>query len=157
MDEPNLSFRLMTEADLDAVCRLEERAYTFPWSRAIIGGCTTVPYRIWLGTLPEYEYHVCQAFISIAVGEAHILNLSVDPDLQGRGLGSQLLRQCIDDARAHEAAQLFLEVRESNEAAIRMYVAQGFNELGRRRGYYPTETGREDALVFGLQLRLDQI
>lgn len=157
MDDPRLSFRLMTEADLDAVCRLEERAYTFPWSRAIVGGCTTVPYRIWLGTLLEYEYHVCQAFLSIAVGEAHILNLSVDPDLQGQGLGGQLLRQCIEDAKDQGAAQLFLEVRESNEAAIRMYAAQGFNELGRRRGYYPTESDREDALVFGLQLRLDQI
>lgn len=157
MVEHTLQFRLMTEADLDTVCRLEERAYTFPWSRAIIGGCTTVPYRIWLGSIPGVSPHVCQAFVSVAVGEAHILNLAVDPAWQGQGLGSALLRQCIDDASAQGAAQLFLEVRESNAPAIQMYLANGFNELGRRRGYYPTANGREDALVFGLQLRLDQI
>ena len=52
---------------------------------------------------------------------------------------------------------MFLEVRESNPAAIQMYINHGFNEVGRRRHYYPTATGREDALVFGLQLRFDQI
>jgi ribosomal-protein-alanine N-acetyltransferase len=157
MDEMRVRFRLMTEADLDAVCRLEARAYTFPWSRAIIGGCTTVGYRIWLGTRPDCTDHVCQAFVSVAVDEAHILNISVDPDLQGQGLGGQLLRHCIEDVRRQGASQLFLEVRESNEAAIHLYTSHGLNEVGRRRGYYPTASGREDALVFGLQLRLDQI
>jgi ribosomal-protein-alanine N-acetyltransferase len=52
---------------------------------------------------------------------------------------------------------MFLEVRESNVAAIHMYLNHGFNEVGRRRNYYPTATGREDALVFGLQLRFDQL
>ncbi|NBS11482.1 MAG: ribosomal-protein-alanine N-acetyltransferase, partial [Gammaproteobacteria bacterium] len=53
--------------------------------------------------------------------------------------------------------QLFLEVRASNGAAQRLYDRAGFNELGRRRNYYPTASGREDAMVYGLQLRFDQI
>ena len=68
-----------------------------------------------------------------------------------------MLVHLIEDAREQGARQMFLEVRESNPAAIQMYMNHGFNEVGRRRHYYPTATGREDALVFGLQLRFDQI
>ena len=68
-----------------------------------------------------------------------------------------MLNHLIDDARAQGARQMFLEVRESNTVAIHMYLNQGFNEVGRRRNYYPTATRREDALVFGLQLRFDQL
>ena len=80
-----LAFRLLEESDLDAVCDLESRAYEFPWSRAIIGGCTTVPYRIWLGFQADQPVHICQAFLSITIDEAHILNVSVDPHFQGLG------------------------------------------------------------------------
>ena len=152
-----LSFRLMDESDLDAVCDLEARAYEFPWSRAIIGGCTTVPYRIWLGFLPGESTHISQAFLSINLDEAHILNLSVEPGFQGRGFGGHMLNHLKKDAREQGARQMFLEVRESNRAAMQMYLNHGFNEVGRRRNYYPTAAGREDALVYGLQLRFDQI
>ena len=152
-----LSFRLMDESDLDAVCDLEARAYEFPWSRAIIGGCTTVPYRIWLGFLPGESTHISQAFLSITLDEAHILNLSVEPGFRGRGFGGHMLNHLKKDAREQGARQMFLEVRESNRAAMQMYLNRGFNEVGRRRNYYPTAAGREDALVYGLQLQFDQI
>lgn len=151
----DLRFRLMTEQDLEAVHALETRAYEFPWSRAIIGGCTTVPYRIWLGELDRRAHHVSQAFLSFATDEAHILNISVDPSLQGQGLGSQMLKHLVKDAHVQGARQIFLEVRESNLSAIQMYISAGFNELSRRRDYYPKTIGREDAIVFGLQLGLD--
>ena len=152
-----LSFRLMEESDLDAVCELEARAYEFPWSRVIIGGCTTVPYRIWLGFRPGESTHIAQAFLSITLDEAHILNVSVEPGLQGHGFGGQMLNHLIEDARTQGARQMFLEVRESNQVAIQMYLNHGFNEIGRRQNYYPTKAGREDALVYGLQLRFDQV
>ena len=78
-----LTFRLLEDSDLDAVCDLESRAYEFPWSRAIIGGCATVPYRIWLGFQSDQSVHICQAFLSITLDEAHILNVSVDPVCEG--------------------------------------------------------------------------
>lgn len=150
-----LTFRPMGTADFDAVCALESVAYTHPWSRAIVGGCTEVGYHIWIGDYASQ--HVCQGFLSIAAGEAHILNLAVDPGFQNRGIGALLLHHLIEDARAQGAAQVFLEVRESNVAAQVLYDRAGFNELGRRRNYYPTQQGREDAIVYGLQLRFDQI
>ena len=112
-------------------------------------------YRIWLGKKRHQEGHVCQAFLSITQDEAHILNLSVEPELQGQGFGSQMLTHVIYDARDQGAHQIFLEVRESNNQAIQMYLNQGFNEIGRRRNYYPSLNGKEDALVFGLQLLFD--
>ncbi len=145
----------MTADDLDAVCELEARAYEFPWSRAIIGGCTTVSYRIWLGTVPGETLHVCQGFLSVAAGEAHILNVGVEPDRQGQGFGTALLNHLIFDATELGAGQMFLEVRASNASAIQMYLNRGFNEIGRRPGYYPAATGREDALVFALELGLE--
>ncbi len=152
-----LILRLMQEDDFDAVCDLEGRAYEFPWSRAIIGGCASAPYRIWLGRIAHRKIHICQAFLSIIMDEAHILNLSVEPEFQGYGFGSQLLIKVVEDARNQGAHQIFLEVRESNYSAIQMYLKQGFNEIGRRRDYYPTSNGREDAFVFGLQLLFDQV
>ena len=151
-DTDSLSFRLMSDNDLDAVCELEARAYEFPWSRAIISGCTSVQYRIWLGELVGQVRHVSQAFLSITLDEAHILNLAVEPNLQDRGLGSQMLRYLVEDARGQGARQIFLEVRESNQPAIQMYLHQGFNEIGQRRLYYPTKDGREDALILGREL-----
>ena len=145
----------MCATDLESVVIIEQRAYEFPWSRAIITGCTTVPYRIWIGEIGADKAHVCQAFLSIVAEEAHILNLSVDPAYQGRGIGNLLLRRLIADAGSQEAAQIFLEVRESNQAAIQMYLNNDFNEIGRRHNYYPISHGREDALILALQLRFD--
>ena len=96
--------------------------------------------------------HVSQAFLSITLDEAHILNLAVEPNLRDRGLGSQTLRFLVKDARGQGARQIFLEVRASNQPAIQMYLNQGFNEIGRRRHYYPTKDGREDALILGMEL-----
>ena len=96
----------MDESDLDAVCDLEARAYEFPWSRAIIGGCTTVPYRIWLGKRAVDDAHIAQAFLSITLDEAHILNVSVEPTLQGRGYGGQMLSHLIEDERPRRSSDV---------------------------------------------------
>jgi ribosomal-protein-alanine N-acetyltransferase len=89
--------------------------------------------------------------LSLAVGEAHILNISVDPDEQGHGIGRKMMENAIDYARGR-AETVFLEVRPSNTAAITLYERLGFNEIGIRRGYYPAENGREDAIMLALQL-----
>ena len=142
----------MTDNDLEAVCELEGSAYQFPWSQTIISGCKSAQYRIWLGELFGHSRHVSQAFLSITSDEVHILNLAVEPNLQDRGLGGQMLRHLVEDVQGLGARQIFLEVRESNQAAIKMYSNQMFNEIGRRRHYYPTKDGREDAIIFGMEL-----
>ena len=90
--------------------------------------------------------------MSTAVDESHILNLCVHPDWQGQGLGRVLLDHLVAAARSRGAAHLFLEVRASNDAAQRLYLSMGFNEIAQRAGYYPARGGRESALVFAKTL-----
>ena len=90
--------------------------------------------------------------LSAAAGEAHILNVCIAPEYQGRGHGRRLLARLVDLARWHHARQVFLEVRPSNPRAINLYRDFGFNEIGLRPNYYPAEKGREDAIVMAMEL-----
>ena len=90
--------------------------------------------------------------MSVAAGESHILNLSVDPDMQRRGVGTRLMKHFVQLARRHNADTVMLEVRPSNAGAVRLYEKLGFNEVGVRRNYYPAPDGREDALLLALSL-----
>lgn len=143
-------FRPMSEADLPEIMEIERRAYPYPWTIGILRDCLRVGYNCWL-----YEQNgVIQAYgvMSVAAGEAHVLNLCVRPESQGSGLGRRMLTQLIALARRHGADTLLLEVRPSNLAALKLYQNQGFNEVGTRKNYYPAEQGREDALILALAL-----
>ncbi|NNJ17585.1 ribosomal protein S18-alanine N-acetyltransferase [Pseudomonas putida CSV86] len=144
-----LSFRRMTEADLDAVLKIEYAAFSHPWTRGIfLDGLKS--YEIWL--MFEGEQQVGHGVINVIIDEAHLLNITVKPESQGRGLGLRLLEHLM--ARAYElnGRECFLEVRASNQSAYRLYERYGFNEVGRRRDYYPAPGGREDALVMACTL-----
>jgi ribosomal-protein-alanine N-acetyltransferase len=144
------SLRPMREDDLDAIMAIERRAYPFPWTHGIFRDCLRAGYPSWVlhldGAIIGY------GVLSIAVGEAHVLNLCIDPDLQGTGHGRRLLRSLLKLARGHGAERVFLEVRPSNPNAIALYHDEGFNEIGRRPRYYPAKQGREDAIVMAIEL-----
>jgi len=150
LQDPLLSFRPMQEQDLDAVVSVEQAAYTHPWSLGIFRDCLRVGYCCWVGELGGAV--IGHGVLSVAVGEAHLLNLCVHPEWQGRGLGRKLLRRMLRLARDHRADTAFLEVRVSNGVAQALYESSGFNEVGRRRGYYPARQGREDAIVYAKAL-----
>lgn len=145
--------RAMIEADLDGVMAVETAAYQFPWTRNIFRDCLRVGYSC--RVLAESQRIDAYSILSVAAGEGHILNLCVHPARQGRGLARVLLDDLLALARKKGAATLFLEVRPSNEPALRLYTAAGFCELGVRRGYYPTAEGREDALIMARELAHD--
>lgn len=152
MQDPGGMFRPMLESDLTTVIALEQRAYAFPWTLGIMRDCLRVGYSCWVyesaGSILAY------AFMSVAAGEAHLLNLCVKQELQARGIGRRFLRHLVTIARRQGADTLFLEVRPSNQAALVLYQSLGFNEVGQRRDYYPSEQGREDALVLAMALAL---
>jgi ribosomal-protein-alanine N-acetyltransferase len=150
LDQPQYLVRAMHADDLDDVSRVERRGYDHPWSDSILRDCLRVGYNCWVCVADETI--VAHAVMSIAVGEAHLLNLCVDPDWQGRGVGRRLLRRMFRVAVQRNADTLFLEVRESNAAALALYASEGFVEIGQRRGYYPAVDGREDALVYAKTL-----
>lgn len=144
--------RPLTAADLDSLAAIERRAYDTGWTRGIFEDCLRVGYCCWGvdadGQLAGY------GIVSVAAGEAHLLNLAIDPVRQRRGLGRLLLEHLFAVAGEWHAECMYLEVRPSNGVARMLYESTGFVEFGCRRGYYPAASDgrREDALVFRKEL-----
>ncbi len=145
-----VALRPMTRADLATVANVEAAAYEFPWSRGIFKSCLDNGHHCWV--LERQGQVVGHGILSLGADEAHILNVCVMPLYQGQGHGRYLLKRLLDLARWHHAQRVFLEVRPSNELAHGMYERAGFNEIGRRPGYYPARRGREDAIVMAMEL-----
>jgi ribosomal-protein-alanine acetyltransferase len=88
------------------------------------------------------EGRVCGFLVArVVAGEAELLNMAVDRKDRRKGLGSKLLAAAMREAAAQQATRMYLEVRESNRAAISFYLRHGFRNSGQREGYYqnPTE------------------
>ena len=147
-----IAFRPMREDDLVAVHMVETRAYEFPWTVGIFRDCLRADYPAWVMYGSNDGRIVGYFLMSIAAGEAHVLNICIAPELQGQGLGRRLLHMLLKMARGRSVARVFLEVRPSNANAIALYFDEGFNEIGRRPRYYPAKDGREDALVMAMEL-----
>ena len=141
----------MRESDLETVADNEVAAYPHPWSYGIFEDCLQFCYPSWVAENPRKEV-VGHAIMTLAVGEAHILNVCAHPHYQGMGLGRRLLDTLIDHAVGEAARRMFLEVRVSNQAARALYRSAGFTEVGVRKAYYPDGPGREDAVVLSLNL-----
>jgi len=142
--------RPMHEGDVRVVMDIERRAYQFHWTEGIFRDCLRVGYCCWVMELAGVV--VGYGIMSLVVGEAHLLNICVNPDLQRQGYGRLLLEHFMELARERGASQMFLEVRLSNVAALTLYQNSGFNEVGMRKNYYPGEKGREDALILAIEL-----
>ena len=150
LKDPLFQLRPMRPEDLSEVLRVELDAYEHPWTEGIFRDCLRVGYCCWV--CERNEELVGHAVMSVAAGEAHILNLCVHPAWQGKGLGRRQLNRLMRIARTHGADTAFLEVRISNETAIALYESIGFVEVGLRPGYYPAFRGREDAMVYACTL-----
>ena len=147
---PDITFRPMREADLDEVLTMEREAYEFPWSRQIFRDCLRAGYSC---RVLESDGRVsAYGMLQIGVRRSRLLNLCVRRAVHRRGLGRRLLGLLIEVARSHRSGTVVLEVRPSNAAALRLYRAMGFTEVGVSRGYYPARTGREDAKLLSLAL-----
>jgi len=133
-----------------AVLAVERAGYPHPWTEGNFRDCLSAGYCCWV--LEQDGEIIGHGVLSVAVGEAHVLNVCVRPDRQGRGLGRRILDRLLRLAREHAADTAFLEVRASNTVAQRLYESAGFNEIGLRRNYYPAHKGREDAVVYAKAL-----
>jgi len=140
----------MREADLAEVAAAESEIYTHPWSRGNFADSLRARYQCY--TLRRGADLIGYFVLMVAAGEAHLLNLSVAAAHQRQGHGSALLADLMRLARELGARTLFLEVRPSNLGAQALYRRFGFRRIGLRRGYYPAQGGREDALVLSVAL-----
>ncbi len=147
-----VTHRRMLEADLADVAALENAAYMFPWSIGIFRDCLRVGYTCRVLEAPDGVGGY--GIMSMGAGEAHVLNICIRADLRGQGVGRRLLTWLLDEARGSGQGWVFLEVRPTNRPAILLYESLGFTPVGLRRGYYQAVGGREDAIVYRLDLDL---
>lgn len=145
-----VAFRAMTPADLEAVADLTHRADPFGWTLRNFSDAHASGNTLTVLTVDGVTSGI--AAVMHVLDESELLEIAVQPAMQGRGYGKALLAQAIELARRNGAVRMFLEVRESNARARKMYTSFGFEETGRRKNYYPTENGREDAILMTAQL-----
>lgn len=142
--------RLMRRTDLPQVLQIERVSYAYPWTRQIFKDCLASGYHCWV--LEQGTKLQGYLIWSLALDEAHILNLCVRAEQRRQGWGQWLLRELCTTAYKQGARSLFLEVRPSNQAAVILYQNTGFCEVGLRQAYYPAPGGREDALIMAKSL-----
>jgi len=143
--------RLASPEDLDGVLALEEASFNNPTSREWYEGELKRPEVCFIYVLrtPDKPVAGFCAFW-LVIDQAHINNLAVLPELRGQGLGTQLLEAVIAEALHLGAILLTLEVRQSNEPALRLYEKAGFYREGVRKNYYTNPI--EDALILSRKI-----
>jgi ribosomal-protein-alanine N-acetyltransferase len=138
--------------DVAAMAIVETAAHCHPWSAAGLAECFGTFYRA------NGLYHATKdnellgfSLVQQVVDEVSLLDICVSPAYQGKGYGKQLMLQLIEEAKHRKGAVLMLEVRESNSSALGLYSRLGFVQTARRKGYYPTGQGPEDAILMDLR------
>lgn len=149
------SLARMQVTDLAEVVGIEEVVHSHPWSHGNFLDSLGSGHDAWVlrdacGLLLGY------VVLMPVVDEMHVLTISVRAEAQGQGIGRMLMKEAALMARAQGMASMLLEVRPSNQPALRVYGKLGYQEIGRRKGYYAAAgQGREDALVLRLALADD--
>ena len=142
---PALFLESIGTNDIDTISSIEQDSYNFGWTK-----------KNFLDSLKSK--YICKKLVnnSLLVGyfvwmrvenECHILNFTIANGRQKRGLGQWMLSRLLNSLSDHKLQSVFLEVRSSNKVAINLYGKNGFEIVGRRKNYYSTFNGREDALV----------
>ncbi len=148
-----IEIRPMLISDLDLVMEVERAAYPIPWTRKVFEECIAGRDECWVFCADGGQ--VGHGVISHILDETHLLNVCIDPRYSRQGLGRTFLRKLIDIAVQRKSTVFYLEVRVSNGVAVKLYHSEGFNEVGVRPNYYPSSSGREDAMLMTLDLSFD--
>ena len=141
-----IELRRLGLADLKAIDEIERRSYPTPWSRSMFAGELAKPSSISLGAFdPERAELLGYLVISRYVDAWHVMNLAVAPKHRRRHIAAGLLERLFELTADEGRRGYTLEVRISNDVAIKLYEQAGFKARGVRRGYYTDN--REDALI----------
>jgi [ribosomal protein S18]-alanine N-acetyltransferase len=141
-----IEIRRLTQRDLEAIERIERRSYPTPWSRSMFASELAKSSSISLGAFDaDGGELVGYLVISRYVDAWHVMNVAVVPESRRQGIASALFEHLFQVTSNDGRRGYTLEVRISNEAAIKLYERLGFQSRGVRRGYYTDN--REDALI----------
>ena len=144
-EQPGITLRPAHESDVPGISRIEKASFADPWSEADFRSVMSAAHAIFLVAEDSETGIAGYVMVMTVLEEAEVLNIAVDPVHRGRSLGGRLLDAGTAEARSRGAHEIFLEVRESNQAALALYRSRGFEAIARRKKYYRTPV--EDALV----------
>ncbi len=145
-----ITIRQLEKTDVAVVAKIAKASMPYPWNETVFSDCFGRDYYAWV--VEKQEKIVGFIVILLQDGECQLMNIAINPDCQRQGLAQQLLKQAVTFAKSRQVKQLLLEVRKSNQAAINFYKNSGGKQIAVRKDYYPSATGREDALIFSLHL-----
>ncbi len=144
--------RAMTPDDIDAVLAIEQAVQLFPWSHGNFADALKSGYVCRVAE--EVSGEICgYALLMPGVDEAELLNIGVAADQQRKGIGRTILLEMLSRVREMNLKHVFLEVAQSNQAALELYRSIGFKKIGVRRAYYHHATGSMDALTMACELQ----
>ncbi len=152
--EENIIIEDMKEDDLDEVVKIEQVSFPDPWSYGMFKAELSNSFsRLWVardisGGVTGY---ICFWLLD---GEAHLLDLAIHPLYRRKGIASRLIRASLDYCKRAGVKSAYLEVRESNEVARRVYERFGFRVIYRRSCYY--KNPKEDACVMGVEIKKER-
>ncbi|XID76002.1 ribosomal protein S18-alanine N-acetyltransferase [Alkanindiges sp. WGS2144] len=145
----NNAIRVMTLADLPRVHFIEQQVQSHPWSQQLFIDSIQAGHQCTVLELDGTIAGFC--ILQKVLDEANLLLMAIASEYQKQGLGYQLLEQSIQ-ALGTGCNMIFLEVRQSNQAAIALYEKMGFAQIDLRKNYYPTAQGKEHAVIMALTL-----
>ncbi len=142
----------MRENDIAQVASIERQVEYQPWNEQQFLESLQVGQHCTVMTDREKVIGFC--ILQPVLDEANLLLMAIDPLYQRQGLGLSLLEHSIDRLGEH-CVMVFLEVRQSNHAAILLYEKLGFHQMGIRKNYYPADralfaAGKEDAVLMAV-------
>ena len=146
----SITLRVMQPEDLAAVCAIEQQVQYAPWSEKLFAD--GLQRHRCIVAINQQHQIVGFSIVQFIVDEAHLLNIAVEPNQQKQGIGKLLLDDVLANSQQQKATTIFLEVRDSNQRAIQLYQAAGFNEIGLRKNYYPSAQGKEHAVIMALMI-----
>lgn len=148
----SVSYRKMTVADIDGVLKIEQEAFSLPWTRdAFVQEMTTNLHAYYLVAEDQSQRIVGFCGMWLVMDESHITNVAVTEQVKGQGIGEGLMREAIRVAKDNGAVLMTLEVRVSNTIAQNLYRKLDFQNGGIRKGYYSDNL--EDALVMWVEFK----
>lgn len=143
---------LITEQDFEVLYQIEQLAHQVPWSKGILKNNQGKNYcnlKLEVSEKKIIGFAICHCVLD----EATLFNIAIAPNFQGQGFGKFLLNALIEKLRQQNIVTLWLEVRQSNHTALKLYQQFGFNQVDIRKNYYPTSDGkRENAIIMALSL-----
>lgn len=143
-----MRIRELEKQDISAVAHIAKISMPYPWDQQVFSDCLGDDYYSWV--LEINTEIVGFIVILLQVDECQLMNLAINPAYRRRGFAQRLLNQAITFAKSRQVKTLWLDVRESNHVAINFYKKCGWESVAVRKDYYPSATGREDAVIFSL-------